>query len=36
MVEVYAGLDVSDKMTHVCVVDVTGATVWAAITVTVH
>ena len=29
MVEVYAGLDVSDKMTHVCVVDATGATVWA-------
>ena len=29
MVEVYAGLDVSDKMTHVCVVDATGASVWA-------
>ena len=29
MVEVYAGLDVSDKMTHVCVVDTAGASVWA-------
>jgi transposase len=29
MVEVYAGLDVSDKMTHVCVVDGSGAVVWA-------
>lgn len=24
MTEVYAGLDVSDKLTHVCVVDATG------------
>lgn len=29
MVEVYAGLDVSDKMTHVCVVDGSGAVIWA-------
>ena len=29
MSEVYAGLDVSDKMTHVCVVDGTGTTVWS-------
>lgn len=29
MVEVYAGLDVSDKMTHVCVMDGSGAVVWA-------
>jgi transposase len=29
MVEVYAGLDVSDKMTHVCVVDGSGVVVWA-------
>ena len=29
MVEVYAGLDVSDKMTHVCVADGSGAVVWA-------
>ena len=29
MVEVYAGLDVSDKMTHVCVVDGSGKIVWA-------
>lgn len=29
MVEVYAGLDVSDKATHVCVVDAAGAVVWA-------
>jgi transposase len=29
MAEVYAGLDVSDKMTHVCVADGSGAVVWA-------
>ncbi len=29
MSEVYAGLDVSDKMTHVCVMDGAGAVVWA-------
>jgi transposase len=29
MVEVYAGLDVSDKMTHVCVADGSGVVVWA-------
>ena len=29
MTEVYAGLDVSDKLTHVCVVDGTGAVLWA-------
>ena len=29
MAEVYAGLDVSDKMTHVCVVDGSGKIVWA-------
>ncbi len=28
MAEVYAGLDVSDKTTHVCVVDGAGAVVW--------
>ncbi len=29
MVEVYAGLDVSDKATHVCVLDGSGAVLWA-------
>jgi transposase len=29
MVEVYAGLDVSDKSTHVCVTEGKGAVVWA-------
>ena len=29
MVEVYVGLDVSDKSTHVCVVDGVGTTVWS-------
>ena len=29
MVEVYVGLDVSDKSTHLCVVDGSGATVWS-------
>jgi transposase len=29
MVEVYAGLDVSDKTTHVCVMDGSGAVLWA-------
>ena len=29
MVEVYAGLDVSDKLTHVCVTEGAGAVVWA-------
>ncbi len=29
MVEVYAGLDVSDKLTHVCVADGSGAVVWS-------
>ncbi len=28
MVEVYAGLDVSDKSTHVCVMDGSGAVLW--------
>ena len=28
MSEVYAGLDVSDKQTHICLVDATGAVVW--------
>ena len=27
--EVYVGLDVSDKSTHLCVVDGSGATVWS-------
>lgn len=29
MVEVYVGLDVSDKSTHLCVVDATGAVCWS-------
>lgn len=29
MVEVYVGLDVSDKSTHVCVLESAGATVWS-------
>jgi transposase len=29
MAEVYAGLDVSDKLTHVCVTDGSGKVVWA-------
>lgn len=29
MVEVYAGLDVSDKSTHVCVVDGSGVVIWS-------
>jgi transposase len=29
MAETYAGLDVSDKMTHVCVTDGAGAVLWA-------
>jgi len=29
MAEVYAGLDVSDKLTHVCVTDGSGVVVWA-------
>lgn len=29
MVEVYAGLDISDKSTHVCVVDGSGVVVWS-------
>ena len=29
MVEVYAGLDVSEKMTHVCVADGSGIVVWS-------
>lgn len=29
MVEVYAGLDVSDKLTHVCVTDGSGVVLWA-------
>ena len=28
MVDVYAGLDVSDKMTHICVVGSSGESVW--------
>ena len=34
MVEVYAGLDVSDKMTHVCVVDAAGAVQWTGVCAT--
>ena len=34
MVEVYAGLDVSDKMTHVCVVDGSGAVQWTGVCAT--
>ena len=34
MVEVYAGLDVSDKMTHVCVADCSGVVVWAGVCAT--
>lgn len=34
MVEVYVGLDVSDKSTHLCVVDGSGATVWAGVCAT--
>ena len=34
MVELYAGLDVSDKMTHVCVVDGTGAIKWRGVCAT--
>ena len=29
MVELYAGLDISDKSTHVCVVDGSGGVVWS-------
>ena len=29
MVEVYVGLDVSDKSTHVCVVDGSGGVMWS-------
>jgi hypothetical protein len=29
MTEVYAGLDISDKSTHVCVVDGSGGVIWA-------
>lgn len=29
MVEVYAGLDVSDKSTHICVTDGSGVVLWA-------
>ena len=29
MVEVYVGLDVSDKSTHLCVVDGSGAIMWS-------
>lgn len=29
MVEVYVGLDISDKSTEICVVDGSGATIWA-------
>ncbi len=28
MREVYAGLDVSDKQTHICLVDGAGAALW--------
>ena len=28
MREVYAGLDVSDKQTHICLVDGAGAVLW--------
>ena len=34
MTEVYAGLDVSDKMTHVCVTDGAGRVVWAGVCAT--
>ena len=29
MVEVYVGMDVSDKSTHLCVVDGSGAVIWS-------
>jgi transposase len=34
MVEVYAGLDISDKSTHICVVDETGRVVWTGVCAT--
>ncbi len=34
MVEVYVGLDVSDKTTHVCVVDATGTVTWRGVCAT--
>ena len=34
MVEVYAGLDVSDKATHLCVVDGDGKVLWREVCAT--
>jgi transposase len=34
VVEVYAGLDISDKSTHLCVVDASGRVVWAGVCAT--
>lgn len=34
MAQVYAGLDVSDKSTHICVVDAAGAIVWRGVCAT--
>ena len=34
MTQTYAGLDVSDKTTHICVVDGTGAVVWRGVCAT--
>jgi len=34
MEQVYAGLDISDKTTHVCVVDATGGIVWRGVCAT--
>lgn len=31
---IYAGLDVSDKITHICVVDDAGAIVWRGVCAT--
>jgi len=31
MTQLYAGLDVSDKQTHICIVDGAGATVWRGV-----
>ncbi len=28
MKEVYAGLDISDKQTHICMMDLSGAVAW--------
>lgn len=31
MVQIYAGLDVSDKSTHICLVDEAGSPVWCGV-----